>query len=119
MFFQTVKVEWDEPLKGALKRQWEDLTKDIAECVQVRVPRHYLEGRTKEGSISRLYGFCDASTVAYAAVVYLVVQTSSTRMVTLLASKTRVNYRSKRFQDLSFFSSCITGEIDEHNTGNY
>jgi hypothetical protein len=38
----------------------------------------------------RLHGFCDASERAYAAVVYLVVQTDSERCVRFVASKTRV-----------------------------
>ena len=37
-----------------------------------------------------LYGFCDASTAAYAAVMYLVVETSSHRSSSFVAAKTRV-----------------------------
>ena len=37
-----------------------------------------------------LYGFCDASTAAYAAVVYLVAETSSHRSSSFVAAKTRV-----------------------------
>ena len=58
---------------------------------QVRVPRCYLkEIENKEEVVSHLYGFCDASRTAYAAVIYLDAQTDSNRVVTLLASKTRV-----------------------------
>ena len=37
-----------------------------------------------------LYGFCDASTHAYAAVVYLVIETDAYREVKFIVSKTRV-----------------------------
>ena len=74
------KVEWDEALSEALRSKWELLLEGLR-AAHLRVPRCCLSG---SGSTLRLVGFCDASTKAYAAVVYLV----SERM--LMASKTRV-----------------------------
>ena len=74
------KVEWDEALPEALRSKWELLLEGLR-AAHLRVPRYCLSG---SGSTLRLVGFCDASTKAYAAVVYLV----SERM--LMASKTRV-----------------------------
>ena len=74
------KVEWDEALPEALRSKWELLLEGLR-AAHLRVPRCCLSG---SGSTLRLVGFCDASTKAYVAVVYLV----SERM--LMASKTRV-----------------------------
>ena len=50
----------------------------------------YLEGITKQILSYHLCGFCDASLKAYAAVVYLILDTSTQRHIRILASKTRV-----------------------------
>jgi hypothetical protein len=50
----------------------------------------FLTGTNGQVISYRLHGFCDASERAYAAVIYLVVQTDSERCVRFVASKTRV-----------------------------
>ena len=62
------KVEWDEALPEVLRSKWELLLEGLR-AAHLRVPRCCLSG---SGSTLRLVGFCDASTKAYAAVVYLV-----------------------------------------------
>ena len=53
------------------------------------LPRCYLSGARDEARRYRLYGFCDASTAAYAAVVYLV-EADDHKYSSFVVSKTRV-----------------------------
>ena len=62
----------------------------VQEAEPVAIPRYYCHSITKECTSYELYGFCDASNSAYAAVVYLVIKTSMGRLVRFVTSKTRV-----------------------------
>ena len=71
MFFQTLcenKLGWDEPLTGDLLLEWNKLKSTLH---VIAIPRCYTEGTMNK---SQLIGFCDASAKAYAAVVYLRVE---------------------------------------------
>ena len=84
------KMEWDQPLTDSLLDEWNALVHDLQAEIQISIPRCYL--RDVEGnpiSIS-LCGFCDASTKAYAAVVYLRVEVVHGIRVQFIVSKTRV-----------------------------
>lgn len=78
------KVEWDEPLRGD---QWKSLVDELQAGQPLSIPRSYFYGVHGEVKSYSLYRFCDASLSAYAAVVYLVVQTDEGRFVKF---KTRV-----------------------------
>ena len=54
------------------------------------IPRSYFDGVQGKVKSHSLYGFCDASLTAYAAVVYLVIQTDVGRFVKFIVSKPRV-----------------------------
>ena len=88
IFFQELcksKLNWDEPLPSQLLRKWKSLVSKFQGIV-ISVPRcHFHSIDTSEDCV--LYGFCDASTSAYAAVVYLYNGSDSVQFVT---SKTRV-----------------------------
>ena len=87
VFFQELckaKVDWDEPLSSELLCKWKCLVSSF-QGVVVSVPRCYVPVGTTENCI--LYGFCDASKSAYAAVIYLYSVSGSVQFV---ASKTRV-----------------------------
>ena len=74
------KKEWDEKLDEEMLRKWMNLQKEM-ECISmVTVPRFI------GNSSCQLLCFCDASTKAYASVIYL----SSDAGVDLLFSKARV-----------------------------
>ena len=68
------KLEWDEPLPDDLLQEWKQLVADLNEGGPISVPRSYLHCVDEEPSSLTLCGFCDASTQAYAAVVYLVIR---------------------------------------------
>ncbi len=86
-----LKLEWDEPLTGALLSKWESMVTDLQADQQIRVPRYLLCEVHHQVDSFCLVGFCDASQKAYGAVVYLRVKTQEGFRLQFLTSKTRVN----------------------------
>ena len=67
------KLGWDQLLSGELLAKWTKLVEQLMRgTLPITLPRCCLQGPRSESRVYRLYGFCDASTAAYAAVVYLV-----------------------------------------------
>lgn len=94
VFFQRLcesKVSWDEPLMGELLDRWRSLMSGLQESQSIQIPRCYFCCVEQEVQSCHLCGFCDASISTYAAVVYLLVETSTQRIVKFVASKTRVS----------------------------
>ena len=92
MLFQKLcinKIDWDEPLTGELLLEWKRLVNDLKQVQCVIIPRCYFDMGEKSRSCG-LVGFCDASIQAYAAVVYLRVETDSGCYTRFVAAKTRV-----------------------------
>ena len=93
MLFQKLcikKIDWDEPLLGELLSEWKKLVNDLKQVRCVIIPRCYFNMGEKRRSCS-LIGFCDASLQAYAAAVYLRVETGSGCYARFVAAKTRVS----------------------------
>ena len=94
IFFQKLcdsKIGWDEPLSDEVAADWKVLVEDLcAGTGTLSIPRGYFSD--SEGVVTShcLYGFCDASTRAYAAVIYLVTVTGDSTSVSFVAAKTRV-----------------------------
>lgn len=89
--FQKLKqVQWDEILPDALEQEWRSLIGDLHNCQHLSIPRSYHLGNGESVPSHTLCGFCDASTTAYAAVIYLAVKTPQDTHTQFLASKTRV-----------------------------
>ena len=84
------QLQWDEPLPDALQREWKTLVDDLRHSSLVSIPRSYHQGILDSVCSYSLCGFCDASTTAYAAVIYLVAKTETSTHTQFLASKTRV-----------------------------
>jgi hypothetical protein len=93
MFFQELceaHVEWDQPLSGALLSRWNALVTGLKGCRPIHIKRCYYTDITESITSQQLYGFCDASKGAYAAVVYLLICTENDQIVRFVTSKTRV-----------------------------
>ena len=93
LFFQELckkKIGWDEILEGELRKKWERIVSGLQNVEPLILPRCYLFGNPNSISPYTAHGFCDSSKRAYAAVVYLCVNTTCGRYVKFLASKTRV-----------------------------
>ena len=69
------KVDWDQTLTGELVQEWKTLITELQENQPISIPRSYLANVNGEVASYELYGFCDASVKAYAAVIYLVLKT--------------------------------------------
>ena len=84
-----LKQPWDKVLTGEILNRWSLLLKGLEISQPICLPRTYqLESGT--AVTHRLYGFCDASAKAYAAVIYLVPVTDKEATPSLVCSKTRV-----------------------------
>ncbi len=93
MLFQKLceqPVQWDDILSEALQEEWRVLVEDLRDRGPLSIPRSYTHGVKENVSSYTLRGFCDASTVAYAAVVYLVMKTEEETYSQFIACKTRV-----------------------------
>ena len=77
-------------LLEALGMEWSNLVKDFGEGAPISIPRSYFHCVGEYPTSVMLCGFCDASTYAYAAVVYLVIRTDVSSSTQFVASKTIV-----------------------------
>ena len=83
-------AEWDQLIAGDNLRRWQSLVQNLQEVPAVTTPRYLFEDSAREFDTSELWGFCDASMTAYAAVVYIVARSGTSRLVRFVTSKTRV-----------------------------
>ena len=83
------KMRWDDPLSDILRLKWESLL-DSLRVQPLSIPRSMFSGIDKSSMKCQLHGFCDASSIAYAAVVYMKIQTPLETVVRFVASRTRV-----------------------------
>ncbi len=93
MFFKELceeGFEWDQKLVGDALLKWQSLISGLKGAPIFSIPRFCMQNVDTACS---LQGFYDASTGAYAAVVYLVAQPGSEPCVRFVASKTRVTPR--------------------------
>ena len=84
------KMGWDEILDESSRSIWNDLLKGLKDAQSVRVPRCFFSGVKGKVLSTSLQGFCDASVNAYAAVVYLRIETAEETYLKCVTSKTRV-----------------------------
>ena len=84
------KSDWDEAISDDLMEEWKGLISDLKVAMPVYLPRSYFYEIADPVTSVTLYGFCDASTRAYAAVVYLLLKTETNSVVRFVAAKTRV-----------------------------
>ena len=76
--YERNKVKWFTPLQA------------LGEAEPIEVPRCYLDGIRGEMQSVSLHGFCDASVDAYAAVVYMYLETTEGGYLKFVTAKTRV-----------------------------
>ena len=91
MFAQRLcesRVSWDELLTGDLLKQWNYLLAMLRGAKTIVIPRLLYPDSAQS---AKLVGFCDASSKAYAAVVYLRLESEARQVsVQFIAAKTRV-----------------------------
>ena len=84
------KSDWDEVIPEELDGEWKLLVSDLKTASRLSLPRSYFSELTNPTVSATMCGFCDASTKAYTAVVYLVLKTETRSSVQFVAAKTRV-----------------------------
>ena len=67
-------IGWDKVIPESILAQWCKLVSALEESQPFAIPRCYLEGVEGEVLSYKLCGFCDASLLAHAAVIYLTVE---------------------------------------------
>ena len=94
MFFQDLcesRIDWDEPLSGDLLNKWNQLRSAVSGSTIIVVPRCYFNTTLQNSATDvKIIGFCDASSKAYAAVVYLRLEFQERIIVSFIAAKSRV-----------------------------
>ena len=84
------KMGWGEVLDETSRKIWRNLLKSMKEAEPIRVLQCYFIGVTGRVRSTSLQGFCDASVNAYAAVVYLKIETADETYLKFVTLKTRV-----------------------------
>ena len=84
------KISWDEMIPESLMNQWRKLVAVLVEAQPISIPRCYLDGVQGEVVAYRICGYCDASLSAYAAVIYLWIETENGVLRKFVVAKTRV-----------------------------
>lgn len=98
MLFQEMCIKgigWDEPLSGELLSKWKSLVSNF-QGVTTSIPRCYFNLSERSSTTCSLQGFCDASSGAYAAVVYMKIESETGNTVNFVAAKTRVAPANKQ-----------------------
>ena len=83
------KLGWDDPLPSQVTAHWLTIREDLTSLARLSIPRWF---NTFSYSTVELHGFSDASQLAMAAVIYIIVSSPSTahKVSTLACSKTKV-----------------------------
>jgi len=106
------KLEWDCDLPEELLKEWKSLLADLKEAGPISIPRSYDYRVEGTPSSYTFCGFCDASTRAYAAVIYLVIDSDINTEVKFLVSKTRVApLRTQTIPRLELLSAFLLSKL--------
>ena len=85
LFQKLAKKNWDEPVDENVRKDWVKWVDDLSAVKFITLPRCYFKGQI-EILNSTLHVFTDASVLAFAAVIYLVIQTQSEYFSSLVTS---------------------------------
>ena len=84
------KLGWDDELPIRLREEWREMYADLKMLPSMTVSRYLGTSLDDASSSLQLHCFCDASTKAYAAVIYLRYVNSNVCKSSLFIAKTRV-----------------------------
>ena len=102
------KLDWDDVLPPKLQHKWKSLVSSVQKCHPISIPRCYFDGLAMTVSSYCLQGFCDASKLAYAAVVYLLMDVRNSHATRFIACKTRVApLKDRQSHDWSCYLQCF------------
>ena len=84
------KFDWDEVIPEELESEWKLLVLDLKMASPPSLLRRYFFELTDPTVSAILCGFCNTSTKAYIAVIYLILKMETRSSVQFVAAKTRV-----------------------------
>ncbi|GFV77149.1 integrase catalytic domain-containing protein [Trichonephila clavipes] len=84
--FKKAGLDWDDEISPDILNRWNRFQAKISCLKQIKIPRYV---QTQNAKHCEFHGFCDASSKAYSAVIYLRVVSDSPHLF-LMASKTLV-----------------------------
>jgi Pao retrotransposon peptidase len=83
------QMDWDQPLDEEDHNLWVDFQSKLYSMEEIKVPRCVIP--TENPKSIKLLGFCDSSSLAYGACIYIhCLNDDNTRTTTLLCAKSRV-----------------------------
>ena len=82
------KLDWDCEISEQLAVVWKSFIECLKDTPVIRIPRFI--NMCDENALLQLHGFCDSSSLAYCAAVYVRRETSVETRVDLVAAKTKV-----------------------------
>ena len=85
-----LKTDWDEPLCDELNFKYTSWLSDLMKVQSISIDRCYFHNVRDQVTSLQIHGFGDSSEVAYAATVYLRIETIKGISTRLIMSKTRV-----------------------------
>ncbi|XP_044183283.1 uncharacterized protein LOC122963962 [Acropora millepora] len=85
-----LKIGWDKPLDEELTLRYSSWLSDLLKVKCIPIERRYVPNSEENVISLQIHGFGDSSEVAYAAVVYLRIETNEGAYTQLVMSKTRV-----------------------------
>ena len=100
-----------DPLEGDFLGKWQSLVQALHEAPMISLPRYYFADTSGDILEVNLHGFCDASTTAYAAVIYLVVTSKIGISTQLVAAKTQVAPLSQTVPRLELLAALILARL--------
>ena len=108
------KLTLDEPLSGEIEQEAEIFLSELDQLQDLTLPRCFL--KSAESRIVEIATFADASSKAYAAVVYVIsVDPDGSRNSHLAFSKTRVRPLGKRLETHSEEMSNVASNCLQHS----
>ena len=96
LFQKLAKKNWDEPVKENVRKDWVKWVDDLSVVKLITLSRCYFNGQI-EILNSALHVFTNVFVLAFAAIIYLVIQTQSEYFSSLVTSKTRVAPSNRHF----------------------
>ena len=102
-----LKLSWDEILPENLSNEWTAMMSELTKVHLIAVPRYYFGIIQSKPTKIELFGFCDASSIAFAALVYAKITSCGQSSIQLVCSKTRVTPLAKHSIPRLELLSCL------------
>ena len=84
------KLGWDDQIGETFEKEWKKFMTELERLNEISVPRYYFGALQAKPDQIQLFGFCDSSSTAYAALVYAKITIDGKSSVNLVMSKSRV-----------------------------